>query len=328
MERDDQGEADQGSDMTDIKDRRIHLLRDALKQIAGAEMYAADLAPAWATAALDADEHLATAIPDPIPFEQHPSCVFGSPKLTPAWYRPEHQKLEAAGPLLQACAHNGMSAAEALDELARLHEQLFAYTVSLRLAHDAPSYVINRNGPDDHCRDGDPWHPAIGSLLHKLSHRAPPADPLVVTQMAYELEPGDDGIPLAHVVRKWECRQTTPITTMQGPPAEPVTADQIADMMNELIVPMPGLQPKLATPQPEPPHAETITVHIEKIEPPADVVCKRCNDTHYVDMGERLGQQMCTACPKPCPGCKGGPSNAYCATTPCTCSCHKSTRQL
>lgn len=52
-------------------------------------------------------------------------------------------------------------------------------------------------------------------------------------------------------------------------------------------------------------------------------VCDRCNDTHTVKGEERTS--LCTACPTPCDRCKAG---AYCATTPCSCSCHRASDPL
>lgn len=49
-------------------------------------------------------------------------------------------------------------------------------------------------------------------------------------------------------------------------------------------------------------------------------VCEHCNDTHRMDLGERLGVVLCTHCPRPCQTCGGG--GPYCKTTPCGCPCH------
>lgn len=49
-------------------------------------------------------------------------------------------------------------------------------------------------------------------------------------------------------------------------------------------------------------------------------VCKHCNDTHRMDLGERLGVVLCTHCPRPCSKCGGG--GLCCKTTPCGCPCH------
>lgn len=51
-----------------------------------------------------------------------------------------------------------------------------------------------------------------------------------------------------------------------------------------------------------------------------DPVCKKCNDTHTMTLGER--EVMCTFCPTPCEKCRGRLS-AYCAGEPCPCVCHK-----
>lgn len=52
----------------------------------------------------------------------------------------------------------------------------------------------------------------------------------------------------------------------------------------------------------------------------ADPVCATCNDTHLMTLGDR--DVMCTRCPVPCSRCRSKPQGAYCATTPCACSCH------
>lgn len=47
-------------------------------------------------------------------------------------------------------------------------------------------------------------------------------------------------------------------------------------------------------------------------------VCSTCNDTHRMTVGV-----PCTRCPVPCERCRSGPPpGPFCATTPCSCSCH------
>jgi hypothetical protein len=53
----------------------------------------------------------------------------------------------------------------------------------------------------------------------------------------------------------------------------------------------------------------------ERAEPAP--VCATCGDTHVMALGDR--RVNCTACPTPCGKCRDG---AYCAQTPCRCSCH------
>jgi hypothetical protein len=57
-------------------------------------------------------------------------------------------------------------------------------------------------------------------------------------------------------------------------------------------------------------------------EPESEPVCKRCNDTHVVDAGDR-GRLNCTHCPTPCKACRKDGIGAYCGRTPCDCACHR-----
>ena len=56
---------------------------------------------------------------------------------------------------------------------------------------------------------------------------------------------------------------------------------------------------------------------------PTSVVCQTCNDTHTMLLRDRM--VACTRCPVPCAKCrqrrKGAPG-AFCAVTPCGCTCH------
>lgn len=51
------------------------------------------------------------------------------------------------------------------------------------------------------------------------------------------------------------------------------------------------------------------------------IVCAKCRDTHTIPAPEDSSCLfwMCTDCPTPCSECRRG---AYCARTPCGCSCH------
>jgi hypothetical protein len=51
-------------------------------------------------------------------------------------------------------------------------------------------------------------------------------------------------------------------------------------------------------------------------------VCKRCNDTHMIEIHGGV-TVMCTSCPVPCNVCRSGGRGPFCATTPCSCSCHR-----
>lgn len=53
-------------------------------------------------------------------------------------------------------------------------------------------------------------------------------------------------------------------------------------------------------------------------------VCAACKDTHRMELEDRT--VPCTKCPTPCDACRGKLS-AYCATTPCTCDCHRRTKR-
>lgn len=55
----------------------------------------------------------------------------------------------------------------------------------------------------------------------------------------------------------------------------------------------------------------------------ATPVCRRCGDTHTVWDSHTERMVMCTACPVPCEKCRKDGNGPYCATTPCTCDCHK-----
>lgn len=48
--------------------------------------------------------------------------------------------------------------------------------------------------------------------------------------------------------------------------------------------------------------------------------CTTCNDTHRMNLGERV--VSCTHCPVPCEQCRSGGLGAYCEVTPCACPCH------
>lgn len=51
-------------------------------------------------------------------------------------------------------------------------------------------------------------------------------------------------------------------------------------------------------------------------------VCKVCNDTHRMTLGDT--EVPCTSCPTPCGKCACSDGRgAYCATTPCGCDCHR-----
>ena len=52
------------------------------------------------------------------------------------------------------------------------------------------------------------------------------------------------------------------------------------------------------------------------------MVCKTCQDTHQMWMSDLERKVPCTACPTPCQVCRFEGKGAYCATTPCSCSCH------
>lgn len=51
--------------------------------------------------------------------------------------------------------------------------------------------------------------------------------------------------------------------------------------------------------------------------------CETCKDTHMMTLGDR--EVMCTHCPVPCQKCRAGGNGAYCASTPCACTCHTKT---
>lgn len=53
------------------------------------------------------------------------------------------------------------------------------------------------------------------------------------------------------------------------------------------------------------------------------LVCRRCGDTHTAFNAHTGRTMMCTACPVPCDKCRKDGNGPYCATTPCTCDCHK-----
>ena len=56
-------------------------------------------------------------------------------------------------------------------------------------------------------------------------------------------------------------------------------------------------------------------------------VCDTCNDTHRMEVHDEHGDSRvypCTHCPAPCERCRKG---AYCETTPCTCDCHKDSKE-
>lgn len=49
------------------------------------------------------------------------------------------------------------------------------------------------------------------------------------------------------------------------------------------------------------------------------IICTTCEDTHWMQLGDR--KVMCTHCPTPCDRCRGG-GGAFCVSTPCACACH------
>ena len=59
-------------------------------------------------------------------------------------------------------------------------------------------------------------------------------------------------------------------------------------------------------------------------------VCERCNDTHkmIIERGTDEQEVMCTGCPVPCRECQGGGFKAFCAETPCSCSCHAKSKPM
>lgn len=51
-------------------------------------------------------------------------------------------------------------------------------------------------------------------------------------------------------------------------------------------------------------------------------ICSTCSDTHRMPLGD--GEVPCTRCPTPCRDCASQRgAGAYCASTPCPCSCHR-----
>lgn len=72
--------------------------------------------------------------------------------------------------------------------------------------------------------------------------------------------------------------------------------------------------------------AQVASASARELERQRPSVCSSCNDTHVMALGER--DLMCTRCPTPCEACRGrtmfGVPTAYCASTPCSCSCHAS----
>lgn len=52
------------------------------------------------------------------------------------------------------------------------------------------------------------------------------------------------------------------------------------------------------------------------------IVCKRCNDSHKMWHDGLESIVMCTSCPVPCQKCRFEGKGAFCAQTPCKCSCH------
>jgi hypothetical protein len=51
-------------------------------------------------------------------------------------------------------------------------------------------------------------------------------------------------------------------------------------------------------------------------------VCLACNDTHLMWLASLERDVPCTHCPVPCHQCRLRGIGAYCAKTPCVCSCH------
>ncbi len=62
-------------------------------------------------------------------------------------------------------------------------------------------------------------------------------------------------------------------------------------------------------------------IHCKGTQELPDPVCTTCNDTHTMTLGDR--SVMCTRCPVPCSRCRAGGTGAFCAATPCACSCHR-----
>lgn len=50
-------------------------------------------------------------------------------------------------------------------------------------------------------------------------------------------------------------------------------------------------------------------------------ICSRCNDTHRI-INSRGRGKFCSDCPIPCVECADGSAGAFCKETPCSCSCH------
>lgn len=67
-------------------------------------------------------------------------------------------------------------------------------------------------------------------------------------------------------------------------------------------------------------HAEAPLGAESKEAKPQAPTCKTCNDTHKMWLERKEGFVPCTKCLTPCNECRDG---AYCAETPCKCSCHK-----
>jgi hypothetical protein len=55
--------------------------------------------------------------------------------------------------------------------------------------------------------------------------------------------------------------------------------------------------------------------------PVTKIVCDVCNDTHSMELADRM--VMCTFCPSPCQKCRQGGIGPYCTSTPCECACHE-----
>ena len=57
----------------------------------------------------------------------------------------------------------------------------------------------------------------------------------------------------------------------------------------------------------------------------ATPVCTHCNDTHRMELRDRI--VACTHCPTPCETCRAG-LLAYCKSAPCSCVCHEAPRRV
>lgn len=65
------------------------------------------------------------------------------------------------------------------------------------------------------------------------------------------------------------------------------------------------------------------TAHGEVVAGGRIIMCTACNDTHRLRLFSTGDIVMCTQCPIPCQECRAGGNGPYCASTPCTCECHR-----